>query len=150
MVLTYKDGVFFLFLIEIHRVKNNVQLSRWLCCHPVWQVRIDGIKPKIITAPAKAGAAFPAGCPGFPWACRTWCCGSPDVQECLWPHREPLCPVLVLSAEGSARVTWLSQILYSLCCLSLGGGNTRLGGTRAGGCFILAGAQLYIPSSAAL
>lgn len=89
--LTRMCCFFFLFLTEIHRVKNNLLLSRWLCCHSVWQVRIDGIRPKIIPAAAKAWTAFPSGCPGFPWAWSSWYCGFPDVHECLWPLREPLC-----------------------------------------------------------
>lgn len=148
---------FFLFLIEIHRIKNNLLLSRWLCCHSVWQVRAHGIMPKIITATAKAWAAFPepgvlgavdlqmsrnaCGLSGSLWAC----------SECRGECRGYLTPLIFVIQ------TWFKQMIQSLWCLSLSGGNTRMGCTGAGDVLFWLVlfyfgwcSAVYSPSSAAL
>lgn len=99
----------FLFLLEIHRDKNSLLLSRRLCCCSVWLVRIKGILAEVITAPVREGTAFPVGYANTSPDWSVWYCWSLSVIDMPVASQETWESFLCLFSAWMQR--WVQRLL---------------------------------------
>lgn len=99
----------FLFLLEIHRDKNSLLLSRKLCCCSVWLVRIKGILAEVITAPVREGTAFPVGYANTSPDWSVWYCWSLSVTDMPVASQETWESFLCLFSAWMQR--WVRRLL---------------------------------------